>query len=58
MRNQCVPMYQAEVSTPESRGFMVCYMVFSTKKYADPTQVSMHGVMFALGYVSWPPRSL
>ncbi|KAF4308695.1 hypothetical protein GTA08_BOTSDO03736 [Botryosphaeria dothidea] len=30
----CVPMYQAEVSTPESRGFMV----------------SMHGVMFALGY--------
>ncbi|GME37215.1 hypothetical protein GTA08_BOTSDO03736 [Neofusicoccum parvum] len=30
----CVPMYQAEVSTPESRGFMV----------------SMHGVMFAMGY--------
>ncbi|KAK4942906.1 hypothetical protein LTR10_017482 [Elasticomyces elasticus] len=30
----CIPMYQAEVSTPESRGFMV----------------SMHGVMFAMGY--------
>ena len=29
-----IPMYQAEVSTPESRGFMV----------------SMHGVMFAMGY--------
>ncbi|KAJ6452943.1 arabinose-proton symporter [Mycena sanguinolenta] len=29
-----IPIYQAEVSTPESRGFMV----------------SMHGVMFALGY--------
>lgn len=29
-----IPMYQAEVSTPESRGFMV----------------SMHGVMFATGY--------
>ena len=28
-----IPMYQAEVSTPESRGFMV----------------SMHGVMFAMG---------
>jgi hypothetical protein len=27
-------MYQAEVSTPESRGFMV----------------SMHGIMFAMGY--------
>lgn len=27
-----IPMYQAEVSTPESRGFMV----------------SMHGVMFAM----------
>jgi MFS family permease len=31
-----IPMYQAEVSTPESRGFMV----------------SMHGVMFAVGYTS------
>ncbi|TKA64505.1 hypothetical protein B0A49_11639 [Cryomyces minteri] len=30
----CIPMYQAEVSTPESRGFMV----------------SMHGIMFAVGY--------
>lgn len=29
-----IPMYQSEVSTPESRGFMVC----------------MHGVMFAVGY--------
>ncbi|KIW10105.1 hypothetical protein PV08_11065 [Exophiala spinifera] len=29
-----IPIYQAEVSTPESRGFMV----------------SMHGVMFAVGY--------
>lgn len=29
-----IPIYQAEVSTPESRGFMV----------------SMHGVMFAMGY--------
>jgi MFS family permease len=29
-----IPMYQAEVSTPTSRGFMV----------------SMHGVMFAVGY--------
>ncbi|KIV99334.1 uncharacterized protein PV09_08993 [Verruconis gallopava] len=29
-----IPMYQAEVSTPESRGFMV----------------SMHGIMFAMGY--------
>ncbi|KAK5735644.1 hypothetical protein LTR17_007995 [Elasticomyces elasticus] len=29
-----IPMYQAEVSTPESRGFMV----------------SMHGIMFAVGY--------
>ncbi|KAL2842007.1 general substrate transporter [Aspergillus pseudoustus] len=29
-----IPMYQAEVSTPESRGFMV----------------SMHGVMFSMGY--------
>lgn len=29
-----IPMYQAEVSTPESRGFMTC----------------MHGVMFAVGY--------
>ncbi|KAF2436370.1 arabinose-proton symporter [Tothia fuscella] len=29
-----IPMYQAEVSTPEARGFMV----------------SMHGVMFAMGY--------
>lgn len=31
---QAIPMYQAEVSTPESRGFMV----------------SMHGIMFAMGY--------
>ncbi|KAK4502547.1 hypothetical protein PRZ48_005972 [Zasmidium cellare] len=30
----CIPMYQAEVSTPETRGFMV----------------SMHGIMFAVGY--------
>ncbi|KAK5044549.1 hypothetical protein LTR84_010673 [Exophiala bonariae] len=30
----CIPMYLAEVSTPECRGFMV----------------SMHGIMFALGY--------
>ncbi|PPJ55862.1 hypothetical protein CBER1_07450 [Cercospora berteroae] len=30
----CIPMYQAEVSTPETRGFMV----------------SMHGIMFAMGY--------
>ncbi|KAK3110266.1 hypothetical protein LTR53_015619 [Teratosphaeriaceae sp. CCFEE 6253] len=30
----CIPMYQAEVSTPDSRGFMV----------------SMHGIMFAVGY--------
>jgi sugar porter (SP) family MFS transporter len=29
-----IPMYQSEVSTPESRGFMCC----------------MHGVMFAVGY--------
>ena len=29
-----IPMYQSEVSTPESRGFMVC----------------MHGIMFAAGY--------
>ena len=29
-----IPMYQSEVSTPESRGFMTC----------------MHGVMFAVGY--------
>ncbi|EME44963.1 hypothetical protein DOTSEDRAFT_23064 [Dothistroma septosporum NZE10] len=35
----CIPMYQAEVSTPETRGFMV----------------SMHGIMFAIGYMfsSW-----
>lgn len=30
----CIPMYQSEVSTPETRGFMV----------------SMHGIMFAVGY--------
>lgn len=30
----CIPMYQSEVSTPESRGFMTC----------------MHGIMFAVGY--------
>ncbi|KAL9067482.1 MAG: hypothetical protein Q9157_006794 [Trypethelium eluteriae] len=29
-----IPMYQSEVSTPESRGFMTC----------------MHGIMFAVGY--------
>jgi sugar porter (SP) family MFS transporter len=29
-----IPMYQSEVSTPESRGFMCC----------------MHGIMFAVGY--------
>jgi hypothetical protein len=34
MKSQAIPMYQAEVSTPTSRGFMV----------------SMHGIMFALGY--------
>ncbi|KAF1813591.1 general substrate transporter [Eremomyces bilateralis CBS 781.70] len=31
-----IPMYQAEVSTPESRGFMV----------------SLHGVLFAVGYMT------
>lgn len=35
----CIPMYQAEVSTPETRGFMG----------------SMHSIMFAIGYMlsSW-----
>jgi MFS family permease len=44
-----VPIYQAEVSTPETRGFMVCLRLTVCRRLTS-RQVCLTGVAFAWGY--------
>jgi MFS family permease len=47
-----IPIYQAEVSTPESRGFMVSMHVSLRKSFHNHYEYEaiLQGVMFAMGY--------